>query len=243
MVMEPHNWALLAYTLASLAIAVVLVSVIRRGRAVGVTVGVLPLLVTLGLVYDNLLLTFGTSWGESRALELASYPRYLLHALFTPLLVVFAARVAHRWDVRGFRGRNSLTIWTAITVAIIALALSGEIGMHLTPVTTDGVLSYKHLDGAPPFPEIATIVALLVIGALMLRHARWPWVLVGAAQMFVAAGAAASNAIITNLGEVLLLAAMTATAHEAVRRALPAAETDRPAPAEPAPTDAVRSAR
>ncbi|WP_370619402.1 hypothetical protein [Mumia sp. Pv 4-285] len=240
MVMQPHNWALLAYTLASVAIAVVLVVVIRRGRSVGVLVGVLPLLVTVGLTYDNLMLTFGSSWGESRSLELASYPRYLLHALFTPLLVVFAARVAHRWDVPGFRGRASLWFWSVVTVAIIALALSGEVAMHLTPVTKDGVLSYKHLDGAPPFPEIATIVALLVIGVLMARHARWPWVLAGAAQMFVVAAAAASNAIITNLGEVLLLATMAATAYEAVRRAK-LAEVTRLSD-DTASTDAVRSA-
>ncbi|WP_167008660.1 hypothetical protein [Mumia sp. ZJ430] len=221
MVMQPHNWALLAYTLASLSLVVALVVLVRRGWALGIRESVLPLLVTVGLAYDNTLLTFGASWGESAALEAASYPRYLMHALFTPLLVLYAARVAQRWGVAGFQGRRSLAIWGALTAVIVALGLSGEVGMHLTPVTTDGVLSYKHLDGAPPFAEIATIVALIVIGVMVLRRARWPWILAGAAQMFVVAAVAASNAIVTNLGEVLLLAAMALTAREVLRRAVP----------------------
>ncbi|MGH1562791.1 hypothetical protein [Mumia sp. DW29H23] len=219
MVMQPHNWALLAYTLASVALVAVLVVVLWRSRKVGVYDAVLPLLVTLGLAYDNALLTFGASWGESTALEIASYPRYLMHAVFTPLLVIFAALTAHRWDVRGFRQRPSIVAWSAVTLVIIGLGLSGEIGMHLTPVTQDGVLSYKHLDGAPPFAEIATIGALIVIGVMVARSARWPWILAGAAQMFVVAAVAASNAIVTNLAEILLLAAMTSTARETVRRA------------------------
>ncbi|TNC43776.1 hypothetical protein [Mumia zhuanghuii] len=219
MVMHPHNWALLAYTLASLALVAVLVVTIRRGWAYGIRASILPLLVTIGLAYDNALLTFGASWGESAALEAASYPRYLMHALFTPLLVLYAARVARRWDVTGFRSRRSLAIWAGLTTGIVALGLSGEIGMHLTPVTTDGVLSYKHLDSAPPFAEIATITALIVIGIMVARQARRPWILVGAAQMFVVAAAAASNAIVTNLGEILLLTSMALTACEVVRRA------------------------
>ncbi len=224
MVMHPHNWALFAYTLASLALVAVLVVTIRRGWAYGIRVSILPLLVTIGLAYDNALLTFGASWGESAALEAASYPRYLMHAVFTPLLVLYAARVAQRWDVTGFRSRRSLAIWAGLTAGIVALGLSGEIGMHLTPVTTDGILSYKHLDGAPPFAEIATITALIVNGIMVARQARWPWILVGAAQMFVVAAAAASNAIITNLGEILLLTSMALTAREVVRRAAGSAD-------------------
>lgn len=48
------------------------------------------LLVTFGLIYDNLVLAMGSMIGKGSFLEGLNKIRYWFHAFFTPLLIVFA---------------------------------------------------------------------------------------------------------------------------------------------------------
>ena len=65
----------------------------------------------------------------------------------------------------------------------------------------------------PPIPSIATVIVSIAIGAALWRSTGWPWLLITAAIMFVAAGApqAALGPTFGNLGEVILQAGFAAT--------------------------------
>ena len=216
--MQLQNWVFLAYTVAALGLILWVLRIVRRGRGVKVTDAAILALVLLGLVYDNAMLSLAASFGESTAMEIASYPRYILHGTFTPLLVLFAARCAERMDVPGYRRRELITLWGVFTFATILLGLMGETELHLTPVTEDGVLSYRHLGGGAPIAEILTVIGVLIIGGTMQRYMRWPVIFLGGAQMFVFALFWADDAVIANFGELVLLTSMVWTAQEAVRR-------------------------
>lgn len=206
-------------TVGSLALLVLTVRYARMGKVVKVSDLWLLVPVLIGLVYDNAMLAFGTYLGEGRVLEWMSAPRYVLHGLCTPLLVIFAALCADRLDVPGYRDRGRLTLWGAVAFLAMLLGLVGDlVELDLNPVMNDGVLSYKNATSGPPIAEILTVVALLIIGGTMQRYARWPWIFVGAAQMFVLAAFFLENGQLQNVGEIVLLSCCLATGALCVQR-------------------------
>jgi hypothetical protein len=204
---------------ASVALFVLVLRILRQGRAVKVGDAGLLIPVLLGLVYDNAMLGLGSLAGESAAMEALSVPRYLMHALFTPLLIIFAALSADRLNVPGYRSRERLTLWGAVAFVAIWVGLIADlIKLHLEPRDADGIFSYAHTAAGPPIAEIITVVSLLIIGGTVQRYARWPWIFLGAAQMFVIAAFFVSNGLLANIGEIVLLSSMVVTGAEAVRR-------------------------
>lgn len=204
---------------ASVGLLVLVLRILARGRSVKVGDAGLLVPILIGLVYDNLMLGLGSLVGESALLEALSVPRYVMHALFTPLLIVFAALAADRLDVPGFRSRERLTLWGGVAFATILIGLVNDlVNLHLEPRSSLGVFSYAHSSSGPPVAEILTVVSLLIIGGGMQRFARWPWVFLGALQMFVIAAFFVSNGLLANIGELVLLSSMVATAAESIRR-------------------------
>jgi hypothetical protein len=217
--LSPRAIGFLVLAAGAVVLLVLVVRILRQGRAVKVGDVGLLVPVLLGLVYDNLMLGLGGLAGESAVMEALSAPRYLMHALFTPFLIIFAALAADRLDVRGYRSRERLTLWGAVAFVAIWVGLIGDlIQLHLEPRDADGIFSYAHTSAGPPVAEILTVVSLLIIGGTMQRYARWPWIFLGAAQMFVIAAFFVSNGLLANIGELILLSSMVATGAEAVRR-------------------------
>lgn len=206
-------------TAASVGLLVLTVRYARLGKAVKVSDLWILVPVLLGLVYDNTMLAFGTYLGEGSLLEALSAPRYVLHGLCTPLLVIFAALCADRLGVPGYRDRGRLTLWGGVAFFAILLGLIGDlVELDLNPASTDGIVSYKNATSGPPIAEILTVVALLIIGGTIQRYARWPWIFVGAAQMFVLAAFFLENSQLQNIGEIVLLSSCVATGALCVQR-------------------------
>lgn len=55
--------------------------------------------VILGLIYDNGILAAGHLIGEGSTLKLLNYVRFWVHALFTPLLVLFSWHTLKQADI------------------------------------------------------------------------------------------------------------------------------------------------
>ena len=215
------KWAYAAIAVAEVALFVLVFRIWRQGRTVKVGESVILLVILSGVVYDNTLLAFGGQWfGEGQTLEMLSYPRYLLHGLFTPLLIIFCALSADRFNIPGYRRRETLTLWGAVTFVAIWFGLIGDlINLEIGPGVTNGLLSYKYVgEAGPPIAEIATVMSMLIIGGAMQRYGRWPWVFVSALFMFVVALFFIENGVVANLGELVLLSGGAATAAEAIRR-------------------------
>jgi hypothetical protein len=219
--MTPQNLAYAAYIVAALILAVATIRIIARGRKVKVLDSAILLFVLVGLVYDNFMLAFGGMIFDEGELFLGlSVPRYLMHGLFTPLLIMQAALSADRLNVPGYRSRELLTLWGGTTFLAIFLGLSAEIELPLGYDTGGGAIAYRLTkEAGPPLAEIITVFSMMVIGVAMARYVRLWWMLVCSSTMLLFALFWIDNGVIANLGEIILLTGCVVTGWYAVKAA------------------------
>ncbi|MET3425846.1 hypothetical protein BJ973_005058 [Actinoplanes tereljensis] len=183
-------WVLTAAMLAACVVAV-------RARLFALAV------VAAALVWDNLVIAAGSAFGAGDLLLGLSVPRYVAHALLTPLLIPIVFKILG-WP-------RKVWVWT-LTGALIAIGAYFEIiRLRLEPETYAGTLRYVNAAAAgPPVPAIVTILVLIVAGAIAWRRGGPPWLCLAAAAMF--AGAATLVPWLGNLGELALLSGILLTA-------------------------------
>lgn len=174
-----------------------------------------PFLVVAGLVYDNTVLAVGHTIGTGPLLEALSAGRYWVHALVTPLLVVFARHAVARAGAAWARTRAAVVGGWLLALALVVLEIVTVAG-HLELVTREeyGVLSYTD-DGAAGPPVMVIVVGLVLVaaGVELLRRTRWPWLLVGSGLMLVgsAVPVPVESAAVTNVFELVLLVSLVVT--------------------------------
>ncbi|THV30805.1 hypothetical protein [Glycomyces paridis] len=186
----------------------------QSGRAAN-----LALPVVAALVYDNAVIAAGSLVGEGAMLEGLNAGRFWLHALLTPLLVVWAWDAVRRSDAAW--AARPWARWSAVGLApaLAALELATVVvGLDLHVRDEHGALSYTaaHAGGPPPM-VLVVAAALLAAGAVLWRRDAWPWLFAGALLMSLGSGVPIPlpTGAVTNAFEVLLLAAIIATtAHQ-----------------------------
>jgi hypothetical protein len=200
------------YTLANLGLAIWGFMIWRRNRRAGT---LLLVVITAGLVYDNLILSVGNSFGSGPTLEALSIPRFVLHQLLLPWAIFTGfqqARLAgHRWACRPRAGWWAAGLAGAVMLAGVATRL---IGLDLSPEVLDGVTRYVATGTVgPPIVSIIAIGFLGVVGAMLWRSHRWPWQILVVVLVFIAEGFP-DESIRRGLGsaiEVLLIAVVFRT--------------------------------
>lgn len=173
------------------------------------------LLVILALLYDNAVLAIGHYVGEGETLRAMNLPRYWLHALITPLLILFAWRTLVHAHLHWASHRVVSGCFVLLTVGLIIFDLVVEVwGIHLEPVWTNGVVMYKKVGkSGPPLMIIGVMSALLVTSLIVWWKQKWPWYFVGILSMGLAPVIhfwLKSNAV-HNIGELLLMISLLAT--------------------------------
>jgi hypothetical protein len=179
-------------------------------------------IIAAGLVYDNLIISLGTTFGAGSLLELMSLPRFAMHALLTPLMMIAVTQIGIAGGIRWVGTRPWRIGIGLLTVAMIALgAFEHLIGLDIVPACFDGILRYtanlhpSHfctpedqavLGSGPPIPAIVANIVTLIIGFALWRRCGWPWLLLGALTMFAAAAVPMSGFGMApgNAGEVIL---------------------------------------
>lgn len=210
--------ALLALALAHLALLARLLRA-RGPGALALTLG-LPL---AGMAYDGLVLGAGSALGAGPLLRALSAPRFVLHALLTPLWVVAAGTLAREAGPARARTpalRAGLGLFAALLVALEVRHLAD---LDLVPVAFGDTLRYTRATPlGPPLGALGTLAAVLVLAPLISR-----WILFAGLLLLGLAAAPPSQVgpLPGNVGELLLAAALV---HAAVR---PAAPLRPPAPA------------
>lgn len=190
-------------------------------------------IIAAGLVYDNLIIALGTTLGVGSLLETISIPRFLVHAVFTPLLFMAGYEMARRADIKWFDSQNRYRAAWGITTILVFVGLwQGVFSAHLKPVCHDGTLRYAERvsesqicpeveyteaelneRGLPPIASIVTIVLVGIEGLAIGRKIGWWGLLIGAVIMFVGAAIPASRVgpVVANGAEVVLVGFALAT--------------------------------
>jgi hypothetical protein len=178
-----------------------------------INIGNVVLIVILALFYDNGILALGKYIGEGNALRALNQARYWMHALFTPLLVLFAwqtlVKASLDWAKRG----SLQMLILLFTLALIIIELVTVVrGLSLEPVWKQGVLSYQNKNHGMPIMIIGVSLSLLITSIIIWWKQKWPWYFVGIMCMGLtpALHFLKTNSI-HNISEFLLMLALLAT--------------------------------
>ncbi|MCM3787416.1 hypothetical protein M3221_03170 [Domibacillus indicus] len=173
--------------------------------------------VIAGLVYDNGIIAAGRLIGEGAALEALNAARFWLHALFTPLLVLYAWMTLKQAGVSW--GQRAWFRWSviALTIALVLLELLTEVrGLSLQPRWKYGILSYTNAEpsGGPPLMVLVVSVVLLAASIVIWRRQGWIWFFVGSLVMIVGSAVPlpVNSGAVTNLFELVLMFSLLTTA-------------------------------
>ena len=208
----------------------VLGGVALRWRAAAGGAALLVALICLGLAYDNLAIAAGRLLGFGGTLEAVSAPRFWIHALLTPLLIIAGGLMATRLGVRWTASRPVAVAGGALVLVLIAIGVFEDVlKLELAPEKYEDLVRYTNEGaGGPPIPAIVTILVLLVLGGAIWRTAGSPWLFAGSIAMFAAAAFSGSHPWLGNLGELVLQASLVATLAAAARAGSPAVREHRP---------------
>jgi hypothetical protein len=222
------------FALAQSVLAVWAFALFARRRSLGAFVVALPIAL---LVWDNTIVALGASLGDGPLLVALSWPRFIGHALFTPVWILTAFEYARRARVGSTRGLGSVVVEWALYAAMVVIGIVRSVVLlRLEPVVQGDVFYYTNGGGfpGPPIPALVMVVVVIAAGVVVLRRTGWRWMLVGGAVMFVAAAIPTSivGFFVSNAGEVALSLALVATERFLQRResvsGLPASERNLP---------------
>lgn len=174
------------------------------------------LLVTFGLVYDNLILAFGSLIGEGSFLKTMNLLRFWFHALFTPLLIIFSwAAASEAIAIAWLKGRGGLLFAGFLTLSmVISELVQNTVGLELEPDRSYGVLSYDSSGShGPPIMIIGVTAALLIAGIILWKKRKWKWMAIGVILMGIGSAVPfpLESDAATNGFELILLISLWAT--------------------------------
>lgn len=200
--------AILHILISFLMLALVVAGVRQIRRAFN-AYGLIIVLVIAALVYDNLVLGLGGAIGYGDTLRALNTPRFFTHAALTPTMIIYAFGMARAAGLGWAQTKGWHIAFCVFATGLIALGAAQDIfNLQLTAYDAGAqVVGYKNafvLIKGPPIPAILTVVVLIGVGAILLLRVRWPWLLAGAAVMFVGALAMTRAPIAGNLGELAL---------------------------------------
>ena len=211
--MGSTEFAYLVYAVAQTLVAIWAFVLWRKDR----TAGALALLLPIAAVwYDNLIIALGGFIGPGSMLQALTFPRFAGHALLTPLWIVAAVSFAVRAGAFAKRARTVVIGSWVLYVAMVVIGLLNEVVFFEGKLVTEGDAVYYTNVGrlfTPPPPSLTMLVVVLICGALVLWHTRWPWMLLGAlpvplSQFLRSEGPAF---LLVNSGEVIMSVSLVAT--------------------------------
>ena len=225
-------WLHPLYTLAHAGILYWLVQTWRTSPRPGIRcAAAITALTTAGLVYDNGIISLGAAIGLGDTLALLSYPRYVLHALVTPMMIFAMVQIAGAGDI-GFANRPTVRgSAAALAILMIPVGIYEDlVGLELHPACFQGVVRYSTrvaeaalcspdqavvaAGGGPPIPSVTAVLVVLILGAMLWRQRRWPWAFLAGLVMLIGAAFPASRfgLLPGNGAEVVFVAGYAASA-------------------------------
>jgi hypothetical protein len=180
----------------------------------------LVLIVIYGLAYDNFIIGLGATIGEGSLLKTLNAPRFWVHALFTPAMMIASFGALRMTGSNFAQSKVWHTVICAIATALIALGSYIDILNLELFFNPDGEVArysngFEFMKG-PPIPAVLTIIFVIIFGIMLWRNIKWPWLFIGGLLMFIAAPMA-DIPIMQNIGEVAFSAGLITTQIRAAR--------------------------
>jgi hypothetical protein len=101
-------------------------------------------MIAAGLVYDNLIISLGASIGIGPLLQNLSWPRFAMHALLTPFMMIAVSQIAAAGGIRWAETVQwRVFIWVLVVSMIAFGAFEHLIGLETVPACIDGILRYS----------------------------------------------------------------------------------------------------
>ena len=195
--------------LFQLWLASVLFKQYRRG---GSPYTLIALAVVIALILDNLIVGIGRFIGEGDLLKALNSIRFITHALFTSWMLLFVLDVARRCGLRWAENKIVKALFWLGAIGLTALGTYMDIiRLQLVPRVTGDTLRYVN-DGfhGPPLPAIMVILVMTIVGLLIWRKTKSPWVFVCALVEFICAPLGLRIPIVGQFGEIAFAGAMIA---------------------------------
>lgn len=170
------------YTLAYIGLLVWAVFLWFRGSSLALAI---IFAIIVGLLYDNAVIGYGIYMGESDLLLNMNKLRFLIHGVLTPLLILAALNQTKRFGVETAGKRWMQILFIVVALILIGMGLAEFSNIQMEPVYYAGTLRYVDTNSTPPIPSIVTIVITAVLGIVVWRKAKWPWLFATAVVMFV----------------------------------------------------------
>lgn len=184
---------------------------IKRGNRYDETVVIL--FVIFGLLYDNIIILFGSTIGEGSTLQFLSYIRFWMHALITPTLILFIWRISEQLNIN-----FATKLWSKILAYLLTIGLViYELIMSVFPLKLKAtyehsLLQYEPVANQQPIMVIVITAVLALIGIILIVKFRVYSLFVG--TLLITLGALFAipfgNAIM-NLFELFLLISLLIT--------------------------------
>lgn len=150
------------------------------------------LLVLIGLIYDNFIIAIGKYVSVGTLLENLSYPRYWLHALFTPTLILFVWSICVEKKLTWAKNFFIKAFAWLLTLGLIVYELLTSIkGLELETKWEHGLLTYADSNHSMNGVMVIIITTvLLAIGFIFWKKLHFPWLFVGTVLMIIGSGLA-----------------------------------------------------
>lgn len=187
----------------------------RRKTETRTTGGLVLQVVVFSFIYDTLILSTSHWLGEGLLLQRLNWGKYLLFALFVPLLMVAGLDFARRVEITWAQNRYfQIIIWLgAIILMAVGVGIEWLLRGDWVAETSLGVLWYVHPNAVFPFATVLTALVLCLLGVLIWRKSKWLWVLIGGGVMFLgnAVPIGMFGPLISSGTQVVLLGCLVAT--------------------------------
>ena len=167
-------------------------------------------IVIVPLIYDNLLLATGKWIGEGELLESLNFSRFCLHALITPLLVMYSIGTLRESGIEWAKKKWLVIVSILYTFGLIVFEFTIEvIGLELEVVKEYGVISYSNVEEAtgPPIMVLFVTLVLIVASAILWKKTKWPVFFIGAVVMTIGSAIPINvdSGAVTNAFELFLI--------------------------------------
>lgn len=167
-------------------------------------------IVILPLIYDNLILATGKWIGEGELLESLNFSRFCLHALITPLLVMYSIGTLRESGIEWAKKKWLVIVGLIYTIGLMVLEFSVEVvGLEIEVVKEYGVVSYSNVEEAtgPPIMVLLVTLILIVASAIIWKKTKWPIFFIGAVVMTIGSAVPFNieSGALTNAFELFLI--------------------------------------